>query len=170
MNKYFNNINTLEELRKQYKELLKLHHPDNGGNVSEMQEINTEYDRLFKILKDQHENNCSSDNASAGNNYSNMKYDFTEDEKLREMLNKIIHFDGIDIELVGAWIWVSGSTYTHKKELKDLGFKWASQKKMWYWHSEIFRKKSRKTLSMDDIRIYYGSTDIRTERMVLLQA
>lgn len=28
MNKYFNNINTLEELRKQYKELLKLHHPD----------------------------------------------------------------------------------------------------------------------------------------------
>lgn len=50
MNKYFENINTLEELRKQYKELLKLRHPDNGGNVSEMQEINAEYDRLFKIL------------------------------------------------------------------------------------------------------------------------
>jgi len=30
MNKYFENIRTLEELRKQYKELLKLHHPDNG--------------------------------------------------------------------------------------------------------------------------------------------
>lgn len=170
MNKYFENISSLEALRKQYKELLKLHHPDNGGNLEVMQEINAEYDRLFKILKDQHENNYSSDNASAGNNYSNMKYDFAEDEKLREMLNKIIHFDGIDIELVGAWIWVSGSTYAHKKELKDLGFKWASQKKMWYWHSEIFRKKSRKTLSMDDIRIYYGSTEVRTERMVLLQA
>ena len=50
MNKYFNNTNTLEELRKQYKELLKQHHPDNGGNVSDMQEINSEYDRLFKIL------------------------------------------------------------------------------------------------------------------------
>jgi len=50
-NKYFENISTLEELRKQYKELLKLHHPDNGGNLEIMQEINAEYDRLFKILK-----------------------------------------------------------------------------------------------------------------------
>ena len=171
MNKYFENIRTLEELRKQYKELLKMHHPDNGGNVSEMQEINAEYYRLFKILKDQHEYNYSSDNASAGNNYSNMKYDFTEDEKLREMLNKIIHFDSIDIELVGAWIWLSGNTYACKKELKELGFKWASQKKMWYWHSEAFRKKSRKTLSMDNIRSYYGSTEVKNaDKMILMQA
>ena len=108
MNKYFNNTNTLEELRKQYKELLKQHHPDNGGNVSDMQEINSEYDRLFKILKNQHESNkANSNNTNA--DYNNMKYDFAEDEKLREMLNKIIHFKGIDIELVGAWIWVSGN-------------------------------------------------------------
>uniref|UniRef100_N2ANW7 J domain-containing protein n=1 Tax=Eubacterium plexicaudatum ASF492 TaxID=1235802 RepID=N2ANW7_9FIRM len=31
MNKYFENISTLEELRKLYKELLKLHHPDNAS-------------------------------------------------------------------------------------------------------------------------------------------
>lgn len=168
MNKYFNNTNTLEELRKQYKELLKQHHPDNGGNVSDMQEINSEYDRLFKILKNQHESNkANSNNTNA--DYNNMKYDFAEDEKLREMLNKIIHFKGIDIELVGAWIWVSGNTYSCKKELKELCFKWASQKKIWYWHSEAFRKKSCKTLSMDDIRSYYGSTNIRSESMVLLQ-
>ena len=37
---YFNNVCTLEELRKQYKELLKIHHPDNGGNVAQMQEVN----------------------------------------------------------------------------------------------------------------------------------
>ena len=171
MNKYFENIRTLEELRKQYKELLKLHHPDNGGNLAIMQEINAEYDRLFKILKDQHENNYRSDNVTAGNNYSNMKYDFAEDEKLREMLNKIIHFNGIDIELVGAWIWVSGNTYACKKELKELGFRWASQKEMWYWHSEVFRKRSRKTLSMDDIRNYYGSTEVKnSNKMVLMHA
>ncbi len=169
MNKYFNNISTLEELRKQYKELLKLHHPDNGGILEIMQEINAEYDRLFKILKSQHESN-NADQASTNTDYNNMKYDFAEDEKLREMLNKIIHFNGIDIELVGAWIWLSGNTYAHKKELKTLGFKWASQKKMWYWHSEAFRKKSHKTLSMDDIRNYYGSTNVRPESKMLLQA
>ena len=170
MGKYFENIRTLEQLRKQYKELLKLHHPDNGGDLQIMQEINAEYDRMFKILKDQHENS-SADSGTANADYNNMKYDFAEDEKLREILNRIIHFEGMDIELVGAWIWVSGNTYACKKELKELGFRWASQKKMWYWHSETFRKKSHKTLSMDDIRNYYGSTRVNnTDNMVLMQA
>ena len=167
MGKYFENIRTLEELRKQYKELLKLHHPDNGGDLETMQAVNAEYGQLFKILKDRHENNCSSDRTST--NYNNMKYDFTEDEKLREILNRIIHFEGMDIELVGAWIWVSGNTYAYRKELKESGFRWASQKKMWYWHSEAFRKKSRKTLSMDEIRGYYGSTGIIRGRQITLQ-
>jgi len=120
-NKYFENISTLEQLRKQYKELLKLHHPDNSGNLEIMQEINAEYDRLFKFLKNQHENgNADQDNTKS--DYGSMKYDFAEDELLREMLNKIINFTGIDIELVGAWIWLSGNTYPHKQELKELGF------------------------------------------------
>lgn len=171
MNKFFENINTLEDLRKQYKELLKQHHPDNGGNLEIMQAVNAEYDKLFKILKNQHESNYSSDSDTANTDYNNMKYDFAEDEKLREMLSKVIHFTGIDLELVGAWIWLSGNTYSCKKELKELGFKWAKQKKMWYWHSEAFRKKSRKTLSMDDIRSYYGSTEVKNvNKMVLMHA
>ena len=32
MNKYFAGVKTVEELRKRYRELLKQHHPDNGGN------------------------------------------------------------------------------------------------------------------------------------------
>ncbi len=63
LNKYFENISTLNELRKQYKELLKIHHPDNGETLEIMQEINSEHDRMFKILKDQHENN-NTDQAS----------------------------------------------------------------------------------------------------------
>ena len=42
-----------------------------------MQEVNTEYDRLFKILKDQHENN-NADSGTADTNFNNMKYDFSE--------------------------------------------------------------------------------------------
>ena len=171
-NKYFENVNTLEELRKQYKELLKKYYPDNGGDVAQIQEINREYDRLFKLLKNRHEG-CNAGNGTSGNesksDYSSMKYDFAEDEKLPEILNSIIHFEGIDIELVGAWIWVSGNTYKYKKELKEIGFRWASQKKMWYWHSEAYRKKSRKVLSMDDIRGFYGSTRVEREYRKQLQ-
>lgn len=51
----FKNVSSFEELKKQYKVLLKKNHPDNGGDVKIMQEINAEYDALFKIWKDRHE-------------------------------------------------------------------------------------------------------------------
>ena len=52
---YFKNVNTLEELRRQYRDLLKKHHSDNAnGSTQATQEINAEYDRLFKLLKDRH--------------------------------------------------------------------------------------------------------------------
>ncbi|RKI35970.1 J domain-containing protein, partial [bacterium D16-59] len=76
---YFKSVSNLSELRKQYKELLKVHHPDNGGNVADMQEINAEYDRLFKILKDKHDSKSAGSDQSS---FDNMQYDFAEDEKL----------------------------------------------------------------------------------------
>lgn len=46
MGKYFSNVQTLEELRKQYRDLLKRFHPDNAnGSTEATQEINAEYDR-----------------------------------------------------------------------------------------------------------------------------
>lgn len=163
--KYFNNVNTLEELRKQYKELLKKYHPDNpNGSTKATQEVNTEYDNLFKVLKDRHEHKTEQTNDTDNkNNYNNMKYDFSEDEKLREVLQSIIRLSNITIEICGSWIWISGNTYNHREELKKHGFKYASKKKQWYWHSEAFRKKGNKTLSMDDIRNFYGSTEVQTE-------
>lgn len=158
MNAYFKDIDTLEKLRKQYKELLKKYHPDNGGDVAIMQEINAEYDKIFKILKDGHENSTTAEQKD----YSQNMYDWENDRALRNVLEKIINFNGIEILICGQWIWVDGNTYAYKKYLKETGFKWASQKKKWYFHTDTFRKKSRKTLSMEDIENYYGSTKVKT--------
>lgn len=172
--KYFTNVNTLEQLRRQYKELLKKYHPDNAnGSTTATQDINAEYDKLFKLLKDKHESKSDKTANSTTNeqtSYNTNMYDWENDKALREVLEKIINFNGIDIEIAGQWIWISGNTYAYKKELKEIGFKWASQKKQWYWHSEIFRKRSHKTLSMNDIRKYYGSTKVNTNSRVLLEA
>lgn len=159
---YFKNVETLEELRRQYKELLKKYHPDNPqGSTEATQSINAEYDKLFKVLKNKHESKTAdSDKEKA--DFNNMKYDFSEDQALREMLNKIIGFDGITIEVIGNWIWCFNS-YGYRKELKELGFKYAGQKKAWYYHTESFRKRSHKKLSMEDIRNYYGSTEVKAE-------
>lgn len=50
--KYFKKIDSFKDLKNNYRELLKANHPDNGGNVEIMSEINCEYDALFKIWKD----------------------------------------------------------------------------------------------------------------------
>ena len=115
---YFKDANTLEELRKQYKELLKKYHPDNPqGSTEATQDINAEYDKLFRLLKDKHESNA--EQTKNKTSYDDMKYNFEEDEKLREVLQNIIHLSDITIEVCGSWIWVSGNTYPHKEELKQ---------------------------------------------------
>ena len=86
--------------------------------------------------------------------------DFTPDYSV---LQKIINYEDINIEIVGCWIWVDGNTYNYKDSLKALGFRWAREKKKWYFHTEAFRKRSHKKLSMEDIRDLYGSTEIQTE-------
>ena len=49
--KHFKNVTSYKDLKDQYKRLLKANHPDNGGDLEVMQEINCEYDILFKIWK-----------------------------------------------------------------------------------------------------------------------
>ena len=57
MSKYFKNVKSYKDLKDQYKKLLKANHPDNGGDLEAMKEINVEYDALFKIWKDRAEVN-----------------------------------------------------------------------------------------------------------------
>ena len=143
MSKYFKDVNTLEELRRQYRDLLKKYHPDNAnGSTEATQEINAEYDKLFKVLKDRHESKATdSQEGNAKIGFNNMKYDFSEDAKLREVLQQIITFEDINIEIVGCLIWVDGNTYDYKDTLKNIGFKWFREKKKWYFHTETFRKR-----------------------------
>ena len=57
MAKYFKNVKSFDDLKKQYKNLLKKNHPDNGGDLEVMKEINVEFDALFPIWKSRKEQN-----------------------------------------------------------------------------------------------------------------
>lgn len=145
---YFSNINTIDELKKTYRQLAFKHHPDRGGDTEIMKAINAEYESLFKKL-----------NINNGSGES--KYNL--DDGFREMINKIINLEGLEIEICGLWVWVSGNTKEHKSELKEAGFYWASKKLMWYWRPEEGKiRRSSGIKDMDYIRNVYGSETVKT--------
>ena len=146
--KWFKHIKTIEELRKEYKKLLKQYHPDNAnGSIEITQEINAEYDVVFA-------------NLSKNNNADNHSYTQEEDEEFRAVLNAIINFN-ITIEIIGNWIWCF-NCYPYKDQLKELGFKYAPKKKAWTWHSGEY-KRHGKEVSLNHIRQKYGSETIRKQ-------
>ena len=147
--KYLKNINSLEELKKAYRALTKKLHPDCGGSVEEMKILNNEYDELFEILKNKH--NATHDEA----------HQTTEaPEDFRNIIEKLIHMDGLEVELCGSWIWVRGNTFPYKDELKEMGFQWSKSKKSWHWHVATVADLNRKHwgYSMEKIREMHGST------------
>ena len=73
----------------------------------------------------------------------------------------VLDNDGNASDAFGFYVKYENGKY--RKEIKEIGFKWGSQKKAWYWHSEEYIKKSHRNLSMDEIRNYYGSTEVETE-------
>ena len=139
MKKYFENVTSLEELKKQYKRLAKQYHPDlnNGTTNAIMQEINKQYDELFSKVKNIHVN-------AEGETYE--KATSETSEEFVNIINSIINFN-IDIEIIGTWVWCFNS-YEYRAQLKELGFKYAAKRKAWCWHSgEYEPRKSKKTLA-----------------------
>lgn len=77
-------------------------------------------------------------------------------DAITAMIKELALIEGIEIEICGTWIWVSGDTYPARDSLKALDFRWASVKKMWHWTPDTKRRRS-KAMSMQWIRDQYGS-------------
>lgn len=146
--KWFAGIKTIEELRKRYRELLKTHHPDNGGSVEATQEINMEYERVYADLR---RSDGRGGDFSAGEEKD-------ENEAFRAVLNEIIGYS-MEIEIIGSWIWCFGC-YAYRDRLKALGFKYAPNKKAWTWHYGGFKRCHKGETDLDDIRAKYGSQKV----------
>jgi curved DNA-binding protein CbpA len=163
MSNFFTGVKTLQELKKTYYKLAMINHPDRGGNLETMKEINTEYDKMFDILKDQI--NYDNFKNAENNDFSNVNYTYKQETSdiFKDIISKIIGLDGIEIEICGYWLWISGNTRPHSKHIKESGFKWSPNKFMWYWRPAEHKSFNRKSFSIDDIRSKYGSQKIKNE-------
>lgn len=148
--RFFHNCTTLEEVKSLYKKLALENHPDRGGNTETMQAINVEYAyATAKIIK--------GENLSQEDTDKQMRFS----EEYRMVIEKIIHLQGITIELVGLWIWVTGDTRPIRKELKEAGLFFASKKMAWYYRSADLKELRGGKKSLDEIRSKYGSEEIK---------
>jgi curved DNA-binding protein CbpA len=148
---YFNPTpRTLEELKKQYRELAMQHHPDMvGGSDESMKAVNAEYDNLFPKLKNIHQN-------KDGETYT--KETAETPEFFKDLINDLMSMDNIIIEIIGCFVWLTGNTRPYKDRLKALNFKWHMKKSAWYLAPEDYRKRSRKNYELDEIRAMYGTS------------
>jgi hypothetical protein len=160
---FFENVKTLDELKKQYKKLCKQYHPDNGGDAETMKAVNAEYDEVFARVKNIRE-------TADGRTYTAAESTTEKPEEFMNIINRIIGLDGIIIELIGTWIWVTGDTYKCKESLKAAGFKWCGKKKAWSWHRPEDAKISKKKFTLDEIRSKFGSEEIKTQGRIRIAA
>ena len=127
--RFFQSVTTAEELKKEYRKLAKKFHPDQGGNANDFIQLKEEYEERSKRLNDG---------------------EF--DASYMKLIDAIVQFDGINIEIIGTWVWVTGETYPVRKKLKELEMRFSKKKGAWYWYEGEYKKKGKKQYSLDDIR------------------
>ena len=140
----FKSIEGINEAKKVYRYLAKQLHPDVGGSTEAFKLLNQVYNHILEhglnILKES-------------------EFDL----ELEKIISKILHFENIVIEVVGSWIWLGGDTQPIKEQLKEIGFRWRSKKKMWSY-GEMKGKRNHKEQNLDSIKAKYGCQEVRTKQ------
>lgn len=158
---YFANCTTQEEAKRLYHDLARQYHPDLGGDLETMKAINTEY-ASFQA----HGANVNARERQRAAHAEGKKSaaDFHDIDEVTEILRVKIETAlnlGLDVELCGLWVWVTGDTKTHKEELKEAKFKWSPKKLAWFFAG--VPSFNRSEWSLDDIRNTYGSQKFKKE-------
>lgn len=78
-----------------------------------------------------------------------------------DALHSKVKSEGIHVEIIKDWLWVSGKTFDVRDDLKELGFRYSSDKKSWYWRDDEKRITGKHDpLSFDEIRSKYGTREV----------
>lgn len=153
MKKYFNDCRTEEQVKARFTELAKKFHPDNGGDAEQFKAMMNEYKEAFKQYKGIHED-------SKGQTYNKETAYSAED--FADIIEKIIHFEGVKIEIIGSWIWVSGNTYNYREQLKEEKFFFSKSKKAWYNNGADKKSFRKGHFTMDQLRQRWGTEEVET--------
>ena len=151
------NVKTLEELKIEFRKFALLFHPDRGGDIEKFKQLNNEYQFLVKNLA-----LYSKEQKSNKENIKNEAHDLDE---FQNIINELIIFSDIEIEIIQKFIWVkTAKNHPANETLKKLKFKFASTKKLWYYHNiKNYRSFGKKDI--EEIRTKYGTKKVQFNKV-----
>jgi hypothetical protein len=147
---------SVPEMRTLYRKLAHKYHPDKGGDTKKMQELNDTY---WQALK----------NAEKANLDPDQEFDWKHEKDLMDKIQKVVNLEGLEVEVLGLWVWVTGNTYPHKDTLKASGFFYSKAKQAWYFRKKEDTKRFyRGDSTLDEIRTKYKAQKVRANRKLTL--
>lgn len=153
--KYFTNCRTIEEVKAAFRDYAKKLHPDCGGDPSEFRCMMDEYNIAYNRYKNIH-------TRADGTTY---EQETTEtSQEYAEIIQAVIHMDGVIIEIIGSWIWLEGTTYPYREQIKAAGFWYSKSKKAWYHNGSTEKSKKKGHFSMEQIKDRFGVETVETQK------
>ena len=159
---YFINLDTAADIKVHYRKLCMVHHPDRGGDTATMQAINAQYHWALSRCDGQ---------PFKGTDDKQHTYRYYRDieqaamDKISEIVS--VGMVGIEIMLIGSWIWITGDTRRYVKQLGKHGLKmyWHPKRLAWYWHLKSKRKYHFNShVDLDDLAASYGYRKFHSDK------
>jgi hypothetical protein len=154
-------IKDLDDLKQQYRALALKYHPDRGGTTAQMQQVNAEHERLRNLLL-----------SGSSLTDEQKKNEIEIDETFRVIIDQVIHIEGIEVELIGKWLWI-GSTLNPERNwqfetptynaLKSAGLDYIKKQGRPYMVYKGVESKGRGKLTKAEIEAKYGKTKFETK-------
>lgn len=150
MNNYFNLEMTAEDAKTLYRKLAVQLHPDKNKDKDT---AHLEFIRLQNAYEAYLKGKLCYTSKQASDEVSVLDAFIKANEFIQNWV-------GCTIEVTGSWIWVCGSTYTYREELKANGFQFSGSKKRWYLAPLGLKKNYRKGTNFDKIKEQFGYDSI----------
>jgi hypothetical protein len=155
---YYKDCQSLDEARSLYRKLALENHPDHGGDLRIMQEINRQWAE-YQVIGAKMDARQRQEKAHAEGKRSAADYHDLDElgEILRAKVEALLNISPeLVVEVCGLWVWVTGETKKHHAAIKAVeGMRYAPDKEAWYFAA--VPSYNRTCHSMTEIRSLHGS-------------